>query len=205
MKRVIKIACLILMLLLTICFSGCSLFKKEPVDNRSVYEVLDDLVKQEYANIILSITTEKDNKSLYGNYIFSKNGEEITVDYSFQQFTSFKEVNGELVAPEKEKETLSGKITYKNGKVVDASGDELNISIETISASGLSFDKSYFSNTVSDDKKFVATVKNPNGFMGVTEATEVTVEVAFSSNAIQKITINYKQGDYANTLVYTFA
>ena len=207
MKRLI-FSSIILVLTLTILFAGCNK-NDEPgndvpdVDVNTIYQTLGALAQKEYSALTLAVEVSENGKKLSGTYNVSKNGDAVTVDYSYQQFAAFQQVDGRLVAPENEIETLSGSVTTKDGKVTDKTGAELNISVQTVTASGFDFKKEYFTAEQIGENQYKATVTDPAAFMGVDNVSDMSVVVDFGDAAISKLVINYKQGNKAVVLTYT--
>lgn len=210
MKRIAYIGVIVFLALTVILVTACGELpnsnnnSNQTQEDKAIYDKLATLAHHEYNSLVLSVTMNEGAKVLSGTYTVTKLEDIVSVEYSYQQYATFQEIDGELVAPETEIETFSGELTSKNGKVTDQSGAELNIPVDTVTAKGFAFNKSYFKNVTSSSTRFDATVTNPKAFVGIDNVTDMTVSVDYSQTTISQIVVRYSIETRIFVLSYTF-
>lgn len=197
MRKVLLGLCFITVIAMALC--GCSPSNPTPVATE--YDTLNQLVEKEYSSVTLSVETDFGDDKLSGEYSITKSGERYTISYSFEQFSSFS--NGEL--PNEYKTTHSGEMITQDGKVVQQSGESINIEVSDLTVSTIKFDKAYFTGIRSEDGSFKANVSNVNGFLGKTlTCTNMQVSVTYTSSHLNKMVITYVADSTNITLTYSF-
>lgn len=197
MRKKLLGLCLIAVMVMALC--GCSMPNEIP--GTAVYYTLNQLVKKEYSSVTLSVETDFGDDKLSGEYTTTKNEEMYTISYMFEQFSTFSD--GEL--PNEYKTIYSGEMTTQDGKVVQQSGESINIEASDLTVTNLKFDKTYFTD-VSDEKgSFKANVSNINGFLGrPLSCTNMQVSITYTTSHFNKMVITYVVDSTNVTLSYSF-
>lgn len=145
--------------------SGC----KSCGDDESVsaYDKIQNILAKNYSQIVLTVTDTFDEEtSLASTYTLNYGENDVTVEYSVEQFTSLS-----LDAANPQFKTVkTGSVVIKDGVVVKQSGDSTVFSYDLVSAGGLNFKEEYFSSVIINDVSFKADIINPSGFFGTTVA-----------------------------------
>ena len=204
MKRIYLLIAFLLLITVIVGLTACKVTtSKQTTASESVFDELNDLTGKEYDSITLTTLITEDSKTLRGSYTANKQGDTIKVEYSYQKFALFEEVNGELIAPENEIEIVAGSLTLKDGVVTDSSGAEIDFSTKIVSAR-LSFNEDWFDNVMTGEGRFVASVKSPRSFLGIDNATDMSVEVTYDTSRLKTILVKYKLEKTNIELAYSF-
>ena len=172
-----------------------------PDTDKTVYEVLNDLSKQNYSKIELNITTLTGDIKLGAEYILTKN----KVSYAVEQLNMLP-TDGKLdgLSPEY-KTTLRGTAVIENGKVTKFDGDKVSIPEYDELTGAFDFKESYFKKVEATDGEFSADVVSASKFLGTSKkVSDLKVEVKYNTAAIEKITLTYKTANSNVTTVYEF-
>ena len=172
------------------------------------YEALNKLVSEGYSSLTAEIITLKGYNILTDTYDIEKLSDGKRITYHLTRLATFDEVDGELVIPDAYYIKYEGTVTVKDGVVTPSADAEGFNEADFISADlpALSFKEEYFSNPSFGDGEFSAAVKSPAEFFGRSvSATDMRVEVKYTSSALETILISYVSSNGANiSLAYTF-
>ena len=197
MKKVLGLICVIVLCLL--CLSACG-----EIDlDKTACDVLNTLVAKETDNLSLTVKTTTAEDTLNGSYNVTKSNDTYIVTYSYEKLNGYEEVDGVMVPPTEYKSTVQGTMKVKNGVIIEQDGTSANITLETLSVSGLSFNKSFFTNISNQDGAFKADVVDIEGFIGTdVNTSNMKVEVRYSVNKISFIKITYSTNSADVELLY---
>ena len=172
-----------------------------PQPQKTVYDTLNELAAKPHDSGILTVTTTIGEDVLTSTYTLSTTADGVKVEYRIQTLASVSldEHTTERIV------TTSGIYVVKDGKVVQQNGQNCDIALETVSAQGIKFDKAYFAEVKESDGKFAANVTDVKGFLGEVSATDMTVEVTYTAQAITNLVIKYKTTNAMVTMTYSFA
>ena len=172
-----------------------------PQPQKTVYDTLNELAAKPHDNGTLTVTTTVGDDVLTSTYTLSTTANGVKVEYQIQTLSTITvdEPTTERIV------TTSGSYVVKDGKVVQQNGQNCDIALETVSAQGIKFDKAYFAEVKESDGKFAAKVTDVKGFIGEVSATDMTVEVTYTAQAITNLVINYKTTNATVTMTYAFA
>ena len=172
-----------------------------PQPTKTVYDALNELAAKSHDSGKLTVVTTVGDDVLTSTYTLSTTADGVKVEYQIQTLASVSldEHTTERIV------TASGSYVVKDGKVVQQNGQNCDKALETVSAQGIKFDKAYFVEVKESDGKFVANVTNVKGFLGEVSATDMTVEVTYTAQAITNLVINYKTTNATVTMTYSFA
>ena len=172
-----------------------------PDTDKTVYEVLNDLSKQNYSKIELNITTLTGDIQLSASYVLTAH----KVSYSVEQLNMLPtDGNFSNMSPEY-KTTLAGTATVENGKVTKIDGDKVSVPEYAELKGSFDFKESYFRNVKSDDGEFSADIVYASGFLGTDKNIRgLKIEVKYTFSAIEKITMVYQTANSTVTTIYEF-
>lgn len=160
----------------------------------TIYDLLNNYKNASYNSLDFTITNSFEEGDLLSSYIVRINGEEISINYSYQEFNTF-----DLESPEPIDEaivTKSGSVTYKGGQVKENEGDEINISFRMLDLKKLNFDESYFNNVSYNTDSFQADVINPSNFINMGDINEVHIEATYSLERFNTISLNFMRNNH---------
>lgn len=215
MKKII--IALILMLALLMSFVACSdgntnensntegssqqTTPQPPYPEKTVYDTLNELSKQNYSKILLNITTLTGDIELGANYVLKATN----ITYSIEQLNLLP-TDGDLSNTSSNyKSTIQGTATVENGKVTKLDNVEVDIPEYDELKGAFEFKDSYFKNIQKENGKFSADVISVAEFLGNNrDISNMKVIVEYNSSAFQKITITYKTTNSTVTTVYEF-
>ena len=172
-----------------------------PQPQKTVYETLNELAAKSHDSGKLTVVTTVGDDVLTSTYTLSTTADGVKVECQIQTLSTITvdEPTTERIV------TTSGSYVVKDGKVVQKNGQNCDIALETVSAQGIKFDKAYFAEVKESDGKFAANVTDVKGFLGEVSATDMTVEVTYTAQAITNLVINYKTTNATVTMTYAFA
>lgn len=176
---------ILFILIFTLIFSliGCG----EPDPEPTVFDTITSMLAlDDYFYASMTVTENTSLGKLNSSYELSGR-EKTDVSFTFEAFVPF---DPNSPPPTELKVTYRGSMVIRDGEIVNQSGDVLNVSVEEIRAGNLSFKAEYFTDVNEIDGLVSATVINPEGFMGVSGATGMTVQVSYNTR-ISSITIAY--------------
>ena len=172
-----------------------------PQPTKTVYDTLNELAAKPHDNGKLTVVTTVGDDVLTSTYTLTTTADGVKVEYAIQTLAtlSLEETTTERIV------TTNGSYVVKDGKIVQQNGQNCDIALETVSAQGIKFDKAYFAEVKESDGKFAAKVTGVKGFLGEVSATDMTVEVTYTAQAITNLVINYKTTNATVTMTYAFA
>ena len=172
-----------------------------PQPTKTVYDTLNELAAKPHDNGKLTVVTTVGEDVLTSTYTLSTTADGVKVEYAIQTLAtlSLEETTTERIV------AANGSYVVKDGKVVQQNGQNCDIALETVSAQCIKFDKAYFAEVKESDGKFAAKVTDVKGFLGEVAATDMTVEVTYTAQAISNLAINYKTTNATVTMTYAFA
>ena len=181
MKKKLLFALIALSLTLVLLLTACTSYS-------FTLEEITKLLKVDYSEVPLNVTTTTDGITLNGVYTLTFEGDKTIVDYSFDKLNDLDingdNANGYLT-------TGKGSAVVENGMVVEGSAAvELP---QEVDFNGLSFKPAFFENYSMTGAKFEADVKAPKAFLGNyrLECRNMHVTVLYSKDALIKIAITY--------------
>ena len=172
-----------------------------PQPQKTVYDTLNELAAKSHDSGKLTVVTTVGDDVLTSTYTLSTTADGVKVEYQIQTLSTITvdEPTTERIV------TTSGSYVVKDGKVVQQNGQNCDIALETVSAQGIKFDKAYFAEVKESDGKFAAKVTNVKGFLGDVSATDMTVEVTYTEQAISNLVVSYTTTNATVTMTYAFA
>lgn len=196
-KQFIALALCAVVLFGVFAFVGC---KTDEGKNKTVYEVLNDLAAKQRDQVTLTVVTTVGEDTLTSTYNATVADSATKVEYSVQSLAKLT-ADGATTA---RIETKSGSYVVKDGKVVQQNGQNCDIALDNVTLGKINFDKVYFKDVQNVEGKFAAKVVDADGFVGNKNATAMTVEVAYTKDAISSLKITYTLSNAAVTMTYTF-
>lgn len=214
MKRIIISVVLILALLMSFVACDNKDSNETPSDGdttpsatqpsepqKTVYDVLNGLTKQNYKKIQLDITTLTGDIELEANYTLMAN----KVEYSIEQLNLLpSDGNLNNISPNY-KTTIQGSAIIENGKVTKLDDKAVNLPEYDELKGAFDFKESSFKNIQSENGTFAADVVDASDFMGTDKTiSDMKIIVEYNETAFQKITLSYKTSTSNVTTVYMF-
>lgn len=196
-KQFIALALCAVVLFGVFAFVGC---KTDEEKTKTVYEVLNDLAAKQRDKVSLTVVTTVGEDVLTNTYNATVVDGATKVEYSVQSLAELT-TDGATTA---RVETKSGSYVVKDGKVVQQNGQNCDIALENVTLGKIRFDKAYFKDVQDVEGKFAAKVVDAEGFVGNKNATDMTVEVAYTKEVISSLRITYNLPNAAVTMSYTF-
>ena len=172
-----------------------------PQPTKTVYETLNELAAKSHDSGKLTVVTTVGEDVLTSTYTLSTTADGVKVEYQIQTLSTITvdEPTTERIV------TTSGSYVVKDGKVVQQNGQNCDIALETVSAQCIKFDKAYFAEVKESDGKVAAKVTDVKGFLGEVSATDMTVEVTYTEQAISNLVVSYTTTNATVTMTYSFA
>ncbi len=194
---------IVLIALLPFVLSGCVF--------ESTGARLSRLANKTYAAIRLEVTASEEGRTLHGTYVTRAAQDGYTVSYTYERLATIEETDGGLVFPENEIAVKTGSMTVKGGEVVAREGDECDLPVGALTASGLRFNDRYFS-TPQKEEDGTLVFSLPVGpdvlFKPyppyIATGNRCEVKVTCRPDALERLGISYVYGDCAVTMAYTF-
>ena len=193
-KKYLLIA--VILALVLVCLAACD------GSNNTLSEI-SSLLKSNYSNVTINVTTETSDVTLNGVFDLIFNGDTTTVDYSYDKLNSLS-MDGNNANSFK---TMVKGRAVVSGNNVTVDGETLPLELG-LNFAGLNFKQGFFTNVSTTSNSFKAKVKNPKGFTGNDDlvCTDMSVEVVFTASSLTKITITYVSSVGADvTVAYQFA
>lgn len=183
MKKILTVVALIAVLLLA---CGCG---------EVTYDELQQMANKTYGTVRIEGTvTAQNDDELKFSAVVTTDGDNQEVLYSYDQYSTFTEVDGQLVVPEQKIETKKGTITRKDGKTVEQSGDEITSeNLESVISFGFLFKAEMFANAQFPANGFRAQVVNPSLFLGVDDfkGTDMTIALSYGGSSLKGLELTY--------------
>ena len=192
-KRIVLIALLVLVL---VCLTACG-----NVEN--TLTAVTTLLKEDYSNVTINVTTETSNVTLQGVYSLSFDGDKTTIEYSYDKLNEL-DIDGNNAGSYKT--TISGTAVVQ-GNTVTENGVPVELPAGPLDYTGLSFKEGFFNKARVSNGSFSANVRNPKGFTGNNDfvCSNMRVEVKFTTDSLSEINITYVSANGNNvTVVYWF-
>ena len=179
-------------------FGACSCNKGG--DGRDSVSFLNEMLDANYSQIILTVTDTFDkDTSLESEYIINYSENEITVEYTVEEFSSLSLGDSSTDF----KTVKSGTATIKDGKVAFV-GDDVGISADFANPK-FNFKEEYFENVDLKDISFKADVKNPTAFLGLSvNYSDMKVSAIFV-NIFTSLRISYTENGRQVEYNYEFS
>lgn len=196
-----KIIALILFVALLACMASCK--KEEPpkIEEKTVYETLDELSDKSYQQIKLSIVTSKGDIELAAVYTLTASN----VSFMVEQLNKLPTDGNLTGVPSNYKTAHTGTAKIVGGEVTELDGAPVTLPSYDELRGSFNFDKDNFENVFSGESSFVADVKAPSAFLGITANVQnMKLSVQFNENALVKITISYQLDGASVTTTYEF-
>ena len=190
MKKIVLFVFVILLSMITV---GCNFNNNNNDKEKTKEEIVNALLDKDYSNIDITSITSKDDYSLTSTYKINNTNGVITLTYSIEKYNKLDINNPDT----EEKTTQTGKIEYQNGERRVIEGDNVNIDINGLSLKGLKFSESDFDSVEFSNGKVV--LKSSNGKRFLNESNDLLnfeIVIEYSDEAINKVTISYKQDSY---------
>lgn len=185
------------------CVAACSLGACSCNNKKtSEYDALNAMQDATYSQITLTVTeTYSDGLSLESNYFIEYSEDEITVEYTFERFSSLSIGDSSTNF----KTLHTGAATIKNGEVIVA-GEDAGVT-ESFANPKFTFRKDNFENAVFENgTSFSADVKNAASFWGLAVSyTDMKVYAVWVNDEFSTIKINYTQNGVAVEYRYIFS
>ena len=196
------------LLLITAMFAALSLVAcKKPNTEKTVYGLLNKLIAAEKNSVTLDLSLTQSGETLTGKYVAKNEANGMKVTYTFERLNPIeKNEDGTYTFPTEVKSSHSGSMVLRDGKVVEQDGETADITIESITASGVKFEEGSFKNVKTENGKFTAEVSSPAAFLQQELSCEgMKVEVSYTESAITSLKITYTAAGADVSMAYTFA
>ena len=173
----------------------------------SVYETMSGLFAKDYARIMLDLSATTDGETLCGQYDVTKKGDDTySVTYRYEQLSAFAiGADGTISAPDAYKTTYSGRATIEDGRMTSQEGAPLDVELSSVTASNFRFEEGMFAYVQLSEGRFVATVTDASAFAGIAGATDMSLTILYTANALSSVTLSYTKADTVVSATYTFA
>lgn len=181
-------------------FAGCT--SKTP----TVYETLNELAQKEYSSIALNVSMTLNRQTLTGEYRSTATENGYQIFFSYEQISTFEEKEGEIIIPDSFITTYSGTVEVSNGSVISQSGDSVDLPIGQLTAAGLNFSESNFSEILQTEGRLTAKVEKSSAFLGRSvSASDMTIDICYNAEWLSSMIINYTSNGGATVILsYTF-
>ncbi len=196
MKRKILFAAIALILLLAFCFVGCE-------SSDEMLGKVNNALSAEYSAVTVNVTAVKDDIELNGVYNVTFEGENATVDYSFDRLNEL-DVNGGN--PDSYITKVTGTVHVVDGKIVENESAQ-DLTMGELDFTGFSFKAGFLKDVKATKSTLSATVSNPQGFLGNSEfaCSDMKTEVVLFGDALSKLSLAYVSENGAQiTVEYLF-
>lgn len=163
---------------------------------------VSELLEVEYSGWTINTTTIYKDVKLTSSYIITKSDAQTEINYSVEQLNELS-----INQPTEFKSEIVGSVIVKDGKVTSQEGEELSVDLSGMENIGLNLKSEYLDEISVTSSTLSANVKDIKSFMGKEmDATNMTLEIVYSAEAIEHININYTTGNSASVKVeYIFS
>lgn len=145
------------------------------------------LLEVEYSGWTINTTTVYKDVRLTSSYIIIKSDAQTEISYSVEQLNELS-----IDKPAEFKSEIVGSVIVKDGKVISHEGEELSVDLSGMENIGLNLKSEYLDKINVTSSTLSANVKDIKSFMGKEmDATNMTLEIGFTEEAIEHININY--------------
>lgn len=187
---------LVLTILLAVALLACGCTTDE------VAQKLNKLAKLDYTVVTLKVETRFDeDTTLQSTFALNNFVNDTYLEYSVEQFVALEV--GQVASDSKQ--TTEGKVSIRNGSVVNVPQDVSHLPLQQIANMQLDFRVRYIDRVVTENT-VTATIANPEVFFGVKNFSgkDVQLKVQFG-DALQSINITYTSAEgNLVTLTYNF-
>lgn len=189
MKRKIILVSVILVLALT-CFAACNGYDSQ-------LNTISALLKSDYSVVEIFVTTNTSGIELNGEYTLTFGEDSTTVKYTYEELNAL-DTNGNNNASFKS--TRSGYVVVNENNVIVDGDDSIDLNMQLLDFTGLSFKQAFFSNVTATKTSFVADVANPQGFVGNKDfsCSDMRVKALFKQDSLTRIEISYVSSANSN-------
>lgn len=198
-KKFIWIA--LLCCLLSALLAGCG-----GTGKKDIYATLNQLAAKTPQTVTLQTSVTAGGETLTGEFEVKTEENGYRVTYSYQKFNTFEEEGGEYQIPGTDVSSVEGNMLVSDGKIIEQNGSASDITVEQITASGVKFAASCFTDVKQAEGSFQAKVSDPSAFLQEEiSCTDMTVSVSYGE-IISSMKIAYTSAGGAQVeLEYTFA
>ncbi len=193
MKKISVIVFAILMCAL-LCLAGCS--------NTLSYSQLNKALGLPYSKLQLNVSVKKSGVTLNGSYAIAYNGDNATVQYTYDRLNTLSVDGTNADAPLGH---VTGTVQVNNGAVTGDVQPDLDLSF--VNYEGFRFDKGFFAEVEATKTTFKAKVTDPKGFLNNSDfaCSDMSVEATVNGKALSKLTFTFTLPDSASVSVnYAF-
>lgn len=186
----------VLLALVLVCLAACTSLD-------STLSNINKLLKADYSQVTVNVTTKTSKITLNGEYKFTFDGDTTTIEYSYDKLN---ELNASGDNADGFKSTVTGTAVVKDNKVT-SNGETIDMPLGELDFTGLSFKEGFFTNATYSATTFEADVTNPKGFVGNNNfvCSDMRVKTQFTNNSMTEIVLSYVSSTYANvTISYSF-
>lgn len=169
-----------------------------------IYSELGKIANAKHSNISVTITAEQDGETLTSSFEIHNSGNRSVINYSVENFAEINPDTGEGG----DAVTAVGRVELVDGKVLQQSGDEVDINFGNVTKFTLYFAKDNFQDVKTENGIFSAKVTNPKAFMDSPSLVckDMTVMFVYMGSEENVIVIAYtSEGGAAVTITYTFS
>lgn len=189
MKKTIALFALIISLL---CICACG--------GSGSFTDLNDMAKQNYSVVERTVKTTSNGETLTSRFTV-RSGDTVEIDYSVEQINEI-DINN---MPNEYKTVKTGIVKLDGTRVIEQTGDDVNVDFVALTKLNLNFVEEYFSQVKWDNGKMTANVTNVEGFLGVNVYCAWMKVEAEYSNTLNNVTVKYLTANGAEVqLAYAF-
>jgi len=212
------IATTVVVLLLALVFNACGITggsgsesseekKGKTSTETDIYTTLNAMLNNVGYPMTLTTKTMENGYVFNGSYAITGTEDSYSVNYSYEKLSTFEITDsGEIILPDGFKTTVTGNMKVKDGKIIERDGAEADISVEVLSAQGITLAETTLSNTKTANGIFTANVDSLKTVAGWDVATSAaTIEITYTDVKITKIVLGYSTSSYYSEITYMFA
>ena len=207
MKKIKYVFILLLIGMLTFAFAACK-DKNNDEEGKvgdNAYGAINDLIGKVSCPFTITSKTTADGDTFNGTYVVTESNGVVSVAYSYEELSTFETVNGELVAPPDYKRTATGSVKIKDGKVIELSGEEANLSAEAFNLSSIVLSEDKLSEVTVGDGEFSAKITSLKAVTGIDVSAEsATIDIKYTEEKITSLTLSYSTSSCQTEIKYAF-
>lgn len=176
-----------------------------PGGEKTVYDLLNEQLRNVSYPFTLTTKVTEDGDVFNGTYTVTEAAGTITVDYSYEKLSAYTTVNGELVAPDSYKTTVTGSAKISDGKVIEQNGATVNLSAEAFNVAEISLSEDNFTDVQMGDGRFSAKISSLQSFAGLNiSVKDASISIAYNETKITKMVLTYSTASYQSEVTYVF-